>query len=95
MRKNSHTTPSRGAGSGAKTPAFNAGHVSVPKGTTKGSNIIKNSSGISSGQAGHTDSRKTQTPTTNYVNTTYKKGTTMHGVGQVPEYLKGKQGKSV
>lgn len=102
MRHNPYVKPSKVAHNPAKgngkpytsPPANNVGTMKVPLGTSKGSKIVGDSNGTSAGKAGTISSQKTKTPTTNYVNTTFKHGTTMHGVGQVPAYLKGKQGNS-
>lgn len=89
-------TPSKGNNAPyTKMPVKNYGTQGVSKGSHSGSKIVGSSNGKSPGKAGNINSQKTSTPTTNYVNTTFKHGNTMHGVGQVPAYLKGKQGKNV
>lgn len=101
MRHNPHVSPTKvnhnpSTGNGkplVKPPANNFGTMKVPLGTTKGSKIVGNSNGISSGKAGTVNSKGTQPNSTNYVNTGQKAkmGNTMHGVGEVPAYLKNPQ----
>jgi hypothetical protein len=100
MRQNKHVSPTRHAGTPAQgsnsdqanMPANNTGTMPVKLGAGKQTSIIKNSNGKAAGQASTISSAKANVPTSNFVNTNHKLGNTMHGVGEVPAYLRGKQG---
>lgn len=84
-------TPAKGVSSpSANMPVKNFGTINVPKGTTKGTKILGSSNGQSAGKASDFDSRKANMPTSNFQDSKVKLGSTHHGVGQVPGYLKSK-----
>lgn len=98
MKHNHNARPAKAAGTPTKgnakplanMPANNVGNMPVKLGAGKPTSIVNSSNGKASGSVGTVDNIGAHVNSTNYINTGQKAklGSTMHGVGQVPAYLR-------